>query len=101
MKLSLSQIAEYLKVPTAELGPSTYNQTVASGYSIDSRTLNPGEVFFAVKGEKFDGHDFVAQAFERGSIAAVVSKEKLAEVRQNWDKQRAGTPAPHQPVFFP
>lgn len=45
----------------------------ASGWSIDSRTVNPGDVFFAIKGEKHDGHDFVAQAFERGAIAAIAS----------------------------
>ena len=33
-----------------------------SGYSIDSRTVAPGELFFAVRGERFDGHDFVAAA---------------------------------------
>ena len=33
---------------------------IAQGYSIDSRTIAPGELFFAVRGERFDGHDFVA-----------------------------------------
>ena len=50
---------------------------VAIGYSIDSRTVTPGELFFAVKGERFDGHDFVAAAFERGAVGAVVSRAKL------------------------
>jgi UDP-N-acetylmuramoyl-tripeptide--D-alanyl-D-alanine ligase len=45
----------------------------ASGWSIDSRTVNPGDLFFAIKGEIHDGHAFVGQAFERGAIAAVVS----------------------------
>ena len=40
-----------------------------SGYSIDSRTVRPGELFFAVRGERFDGHDFVAAALERGAVA--------------------------------
>jgi UDP-N-acetylmuramoyl-tripeptide--D-alanyl-D-alanine ligase len=43
------------------------------GFSIDSRTIRPGEVFFAVPGEVFDGHSFVRAAFERGAIGAVVS----------------------------
>src|SRR5260370_37011371 len=50
---------------------------VAIGYSIDSRTIRPGELFFAVKGEKMDGHDFVQQALEKGAVAAVVASEKL------------------------
>src|SRR5437764_7714739 len=77
MKLPLGRIAEHLGVPANEL-PSSYNRdAVATGYSIDSRTINLGEIFFAVRGEHMDGHDFLAQVFEKGAIAAVVSKEKL------------------------
>lgn len=46
----------------------------ASGVSIDSRTLQPGAMFFAIGGENFDGHDFVKQAFDAGASVAVVSK---------------------------
>src|SRR5947207_15549817 len=51
---------------------------VAQGYSIDSRTIAPGEVFFAVRGDRFDGHDFVTAAVERGAMAAVVSRARVA-----------------------
>jgi UDP-N-acetylmuramoyl-tripeptide--D-alanyl-D-alanine ligase len=51
---------------------------MAQGYSIDSRTVQPGELFFAVKGERLDGHDFVEQALSRGAIAAVIGKGQLA-----------------------
>jgi UDP-N-acetylmuramoyl-tripeptide--D-alanyl-D-alanine ligase len=51
---------------------------VAGGYSIDSRTIASGELFFAVRGERFDGHDFVASAVERGAIGAVVSRARVA-----------------------
>ena len=51
---------------------------VAEGYSIDSRTIAAGEVFFAVRGERFDGHDFVASAVDRGAVAAVVSRARVA-----------------------
>ncbi|HXF14504.1 MAG TPA: UDP-N-acetylmuramoyl-tripeptide--D-alanyl-D-alanine ligase [Terriglobales bacterium] len=78
MKLPLGRIAEYLCVPANELGPNFDRDPVATGYSIDSRTIKPGEVFFAVRGERMDGHDFLGQAFENGAIAAVVSKEKLS-----------------------
>jgi UDP-N-acetylmuramoyl-tripeptide--D-alanyl-D-alanine ligase len=50
----------------------------ATGYSIDSRTIEPGELFFAVRGERFDGHDFVSFAIERGAVAAVVSRAQVA-----------------------
>ncbi len=48
-------------------------------YSIDSRTIVPGALFFAVKGERLDGHDFVAAAIEKGAAAAIVRKDRLRE----------------------
>jgi UDP-N-acetylmuramoyl-tripeptide--D-alanyl-D-alanine ligase len=53
---------------------------VATGYSIDSRTVAPGELFFAVRGDRLDGHDFAAAAFERGAVAAVVSRSRAASL---------------------
>ncbi len=73
MKLPLSKIAEFLSAA----GEFELN-AVAQGYSIDSRTIQSGELFFAVKGERMDGHDFVAQALEAGAVAAVVRKDQLA-----------------------
>ena len=43
----------------------------------DSRTLAKGQVFWVLKGERFDGHEFVQQAFDRGGIAAVVERKWL------------------------
>jgi UDP-N-acetylmuramoyl-tripeptide--D-alanyl-D-alanine ligase len=51
---------------------------MASGYSIDSRTMTPGQLFFAVAGERVDGHDFVEAALRAGAVAAVVRKDMLA-----------------------
>jgi len=45
-----------------------------TGVSTDSRGTQPGDLFFALKGERFDGHDFVRDAFSRGAAAAVVSR---------------------------
>ena len=42
---------------------------------IDSRTLAAGDCFVAIKGERFDGHDFVADALARGVGAVVVSRD--------------------------
>src|SRR6267378_6048360 len=73
MKLPLLKIEEFLGATgECEL------KEVAQGYSIDSRTLQPGELFFAVKGERLDGHDYVHQALERGAVSAVVRKDQLA-----------------------
>jgi UDP-N-acetylmuramoyl-tripeptide--D-alanyl-D-alanine ligase len=73
MKLLLFRVAEF----TGATGQYD-GHAMVQGYSIDSRTLQSGELFFAVKGERLDGHDFVEQAQSRGAIAAVVRKDQLA-----------------------
>lgn len=78
MKLELRQIARWC---SAEVDGPEADGLAATRYSIDSRTIAPGELFFAVKGERFDGHDFVGGAFTRGAVAAVVSRERLEAVR--------------------
>ena len=45
--------------------------------SIDSRTIKPGEIFWALKGDTFDGHDFVIDAIKRGAALAVVSLKNV------------------------
>jgi len=72
MKLTLSRIAEFVSA-AGECVP----EEVAQGYSIDSRTVGPGQLFFAVKGERLDVHDFVEQALEKGAAAAVVLNDQL------------------------
>jgi len=44
-----------------------------TGVSTDSRTAKPGDCFFAIAGDNFDGHDYVADAFAKGAVCAVVS----------------------------
>src|SRR6266853_6374979 len=44
-----------------------------TGLSIDSRTVAPGEAYFAIKGDVHDGHDFVAAALKAGAALAVVA----------------------------
>jgi UDP-N-acetylmuramoyl-tripeptide--D-alanyl-D-alanine ligase len=50
--------------------------------SIDSRTLEPGDLFVAIKGERFDGHDFAAAAVERGACGLIVSRQLPVSVPQ-------------------
>lgn len=47
---------------------------VPQGVAIDSRKVQPGDLFFALPGEKVDGHDFVEMAFEKGAVGAVISE---------------------------
>ena len=51
-----------------------------SGISIDTRTIGPGEAFFAITGDARDGHDFVAAALQAGAGLAVVSQARSAEM---------------------
>ncbi|MBI5286331.1 MAG: UDP-N-acetylmuramoyl-tripeptide--D-alanyl-D-alanine ligase [Deltaproteobacteria bacterium] len=45
-----------------------------TGVSTDSRTIMPGELFFALKGSRFDGHSFVIEVAKKGAIGAVVNE---------------------------
>src|SRR5881628_2570368 len=69
MNLSLDEISK--AVGGTFEGAGTVN---VRGYSIDSRTIKPGELFFAIKGPRFDGHEFLAQAFQKGAAAAVAEQ---------------------------
>ncbi|HEX8164165.1 MAG TPA: UDP-N-acetylmuramoylalanyl-D-glutamyl-2,6-diaminopimelate--D-alanyl-D-alanine ligase [Beijerinckiaceae bacterium] len=51
----------------------------ATGVSIDTRTLEPGDLFFAIRGDVHDGHAFVRDALARGAAAAVVAEGRAAE----------------------
>src|SRR5690348_16695080 len=75
MNLSLWRIADLISA-TGEFD----REATAEGYSIDSRTIQPGQLFFAVRGERLDGHDYVEQAFAAGAIAAVVEQARAAKL---------------------
>lgn len=53
-----------------------------TGISIDSRTLTPGDAFFAIVGDRFDGHDFVDKALGAGAACAIVSKPVTGDPRE-------------------
>ena len=71
MNLTLREIADDVggHLATAAEGVQ------AVGYSIDSRTTEVGNVFLAIRGPRFDGHDFVGAARDRGAAAAVVARD--------------------------
>ena len=82
MQLSLEQVREWMTAGfaprTSPASPPRRASATASGYSIDSRTIQPGDLFFAIHGERFDGHDFVPAAIEAGAIAAVIAGSQLS-----------------------
>lgn len=52
--------------------PETSSPWKATGVSIDSRTLKPGDLYIAIRGDTHDGHAFVADSFAKGAVAAIV-----------------------------
>jgi UDP-N-acetylmuramoyl-tripeptide--D-alanyl-D-alanine ligase len=86
MKLELQRIACWTAAEVhgeISTGHGTgYSLGQATGYSIDTRTLAPGDLFFAIRGERFDAHAFVDNAFERGAVAAVVAESQLAQLSE-------------------
>ena len=51
------------------------DQALALGFSVDSRSIEPGQVFVATAGERVDGHDFAFSALERGAIAVLSERD--------------------------
>lgn len=49
-----------------------------AGVSIDSRTLKKGDIFICIKGEHFDGHDFIPEAIHKGAQCVIIAKKSLA-----------------------
>lgn len=77
-RVSIARLAEILTValPASE-GVLT---VVGTGIATDTRTIQGGEVFLALRGENFDGHQFVAKARDLGAIAAVVDRTYQQEL---------------------
>jgi UDP-N-acetylmuramoyl-tripeptide--D-alanyl-D-alanine ligase len=69
---TLTQLVDVLGATANYLTDRTQ---IATGITTDSRHIKPGDVFLALRGETFDGHEFVSQALEQGAIAAVVDAQ--------------------------
>ena len=69
------------RIKAAEIAEATGGEIIwgdpeaeVTGISIDSRTIDEGMAFFALKGERADGHDFLEDAIEAGCAALVVER---------------------------
>src|SRR5258706_7418108 len=69
MKFSLRAVADALGV-----SPPSNPDAMVTGWSVDSRTWQPGDLFFALRGRVSDGHAHVSEGFEKGAVAAVVEE---------------------------
>ncbi len=98
--MSLDLLATLLAVPSQGTGP------VFSGVTIDSRKNCDGKLFIAIRGEHFDGHDYVEVACQAGAVAALVEqklecdipqivvencKQAMIELAREWRRQCAAT----------
>ena len=71
--LNISEIIKAIKA--ADFTDHGNNSIVIKNITTDSRRILPDSLFFALKGDKFDGHDFVEKAIESGAVGAVVRKD--------------------------
>lgn len=60
-------------------GGESKRKLTFAGLSIDSRTIKRDEIFFAIVGDKNDGHKYVQEAFNRGAAAVVINRSRLSE----------------------
>lgn len=73
MKLNIKELKQIFPQNTCDLD----DHFEVTGITQDTRQLKNGNVYVAICGENFDGHDFISQAFEKGACAALVSKKSL------------------------
>lgn len=74
MQYTLKQIAGILKSDA-----QTLSDHVVVGVSTDSRSITSEQLFFALKGDQFDGHDYIQMALQNGAVGCVVSHEWFTE----------------------
>ncbi len=79
MTIPFVSIAEDTRAVAVNAYPAAAS---ASGWSIDSRTVNPGDCFFALRGPSNDGHDYAAQVAAKGAALAIVEHPVDAEIPQ-------------------
>src|ERR1700680_607192 len=73
MKFSLRAVAHALGASVH--GSAAGDNPMLAGWSVDSRTLQPGDLFFALRGPNHDGHAYVAEVLRKGAAAVVVDRE--------------------------
>ena len=77
MKISISDIKKLKGVEL--INPNLFRKI--SDVSIDSRKLKEGDLFFAIKGENFDGHNFVDEVISKGASAVVIERKYLEKFK--------------------
>ena len=77
---TIGEMSQIFKAKTEKIN----TDLLMHGFSIDSRTMNAGELFFCIKGENTDGHHYISQALEKGACAVVADPACIPEaIRQS------------------
>jgi UDP-N-acetylmuramoyl-tripeptide--D-alanyl-D-alanine ligase len=71
MKFPLRRVAEML-------GLRIETEAMVTGWSVDSRTIQVGDLFFALRGPNFDGHTYLDEVFAKGAVAAIADREVVS-----------------------
>lgn len=87
MKFKLNEFLKIRKCDFEFHGDSDILKQPLKGVSIDSRTIQPNEIYFALKGENLDGHEFIDDALRKKAIAAVVEKKWAQKNRSHISNQ--------------
>lgn len=78
-QLSVTQLVDILAATPVNI-PNDITETLSTGITTDTRSLQPGHIFLALRGETFDGHDFARVAVEKGAIAAIVDRRGTSQL---------------------
>jgi UDP-N-acetylmuramoyl-tripeptide--D-alanyl-D-alanine ligase len=81
LRLSLSQLSNIIK-PVEIINSVDFTTCFVLGISTDTRSLQPGNAFLALKGDNFDGHSFTEVAINQGAIALILDQLTLVNLRQ-------------------
>ncbi|MFQ5953041.1 MAG: Mur ligase family protein, partial [Candidatus Omnitrophota bacterium] len=81
IKITVREIAQ---VTGGNLTSISENALVR-GLSTDTRSIRPGEIFIALKGQNFDGHDFLGEAAEKGASGSIVEREIGSDLEGKFD----------------
>lgn len=71
------------------MGSTAPGDTLVTGWSVDSRSIQPGDLFFALRGPNHDGNDYVEQALSNGAVAVIGERATPGPVLAVQDAQRA------------
>lgn len=75
-KITVNELVEIIGAELKVIASHDHRESSneITGVSTDTRTIEPGDCFFAIQGPNFDGHDYLAEAFEKNASCAVISK---------------------------